>query len=316
MEMIGLYIDADNISHKIVPELLSRIRKMGNLGIVKVYRDWSQIDSHKWIDIINTHKLEAIQCFRQPKKQSTDIYMITDLCNDLYTIPNLNNIVLATCDSDFTHLCHQILKLGKKLILIGKDNKLGSICHDFWYYNDLLLTPKKTNNTTVKEKNQQNLLNYTFENKHDIYELSSESGDDSDDYLSSVSEEEISVKKHISKQVNPIKKQVTNNELKNYLIQGMKQNYILLISELKKNLKEINTSNIETNWRKMETEIKKFPSDFLVVKIKSRINILYIPELLNSKFNEKQLEQILSQTYPDILKQIPLEHIVKLLATN
>jgi hypothetical protein len=290
MEMIGLYIDADNISHKIIPELLNRVRKMGNLGIIKVYRDWSQTDSKKWIDVINTYKLEAIQCFRQPKKQSTDIYMITDLCNDLYTFPNLSNIILATCDSDFTHLCHQILKLGRKLILIGKDNKLGSICHDFWYYNDLLKPSNLTKQTNVFEK---------VSNNHEIYELSSDS--ESDDYLSSITHDE-----------KP-QKNVSNNDLKKYLIEGMNENYILLISELKKNLKEIKTYNIETNWRKMETEIKKFPSDFLVVKIKSKINILYIPELLNQKFTENQLEKILTKTYPDILKQIPLDYMLKLL---
>jgi hypothetical protein len=306
MEMIGLYIDADNISHNIVPELLSRLRKMGNLGIVKVYRDWSQVDSHKWTEVINTYKLEAIQCFRQPKKQSTDIYMITDLCNDLYTISKLNYVVLATCDSDFTHLCHQILKLGKKLILIGKDNKLGSICHDFWYYNDLL-QPSKKSSKKIENMMHLDKSSKTPEmfdqivNKHEIYELSSDS--ESDDYISSISEE-----------AKPVKN-VTNNELKKYLIEGMTGNYILLISELKRNLKEIKTSNIETNWRKMETEIKKFPSDFLVIKIKSRINILYIPDLLNKKYNQFQMVEIITKKYPDILKQIPLEHIIKLLVS-
>ena len=308
--MIGLYIDADNISHKIVPELLTRLNLLGNLGIMKVYRDWSQIDSKKWIEVTNQYKFEAIQCFRQPKKQSTDIYMITDMCNDLYTCANLEYIILATCDSDFTHLCHQILRLGKKLILVGKDNKLGSICHKFWYYNDLL-KPAKT------QLEFENIETKIIQNKHDIYELSSDS--ESDNYLSTVSEDEKPKAKKQKSEKDKLlntsldKLNTSLDELKKYLIEGMKENYILLISEFKKNLKEIKTYNIETNWRKMETEIKKFPFDFLVVKRKSKINILYIPELLNKKFNENQLGNIIKNTYPDILNQIPLEYLTKML---
>ena len=134
MDFISIYIDADNISHKIMPTLFNRIKQLGLIGVLKVYRDWSQPDSIKWCQVAQEYKMEAIQCFRQPHKQSTDIYMITDILNDLFTLSKNDIIIMITCDSDFNHLCHQILKMGKKLIIIGKDSSIANICYQFCFF--------------------------------------------------------------------------------------------------------------------------------------------------------------------------------------
>ena len=43
--------------------------------------------------------------------------MITDIINDLYTNRHIEMIILATSDIDFTHLCHIIKSMNKKLVV-------------------------------------------------------------------------------------------------------------------------------------------------------------------------------------------------------
>ena len=351
--MFAIYIDGDNMSPKMMTLLKSKVNELGDIGILKVYRDWSQEDSKKWIELYPTYKFEAVQCFRQPKKQSTDVYLITDLMNDIYTNTFISHVVLATCDSDFVHLCHQIKKIGKKLILIGKDKNMENLCYQFWYYNDFLVDsePKKkkqkinvidkksSNENNVKNennlknennmknennvKNDNNLNNETEDSLYFSYLMNPEKSIDNLDLLNDTidyqkfmesNKSEIYFEDDSSKEKQSVKHKIPINDsaLLDFLKLGMDNNYILPISELKKNLKahDVNKEN-DINWRKIETELKKFPKQFLVVKKKTKIIVLMVPELLKKNVSKNKIIEIVNHKYSDILKEISIDLLFK-----
>jgi len=132
MNNIGLYIDADNISYKYAEKLFQEIELYGNFFVKKIFADWSKTETKSWAKIIEKYGLEPIQCFRHNKKQSTDIYLITQVINDTYFLPRINHYILATSDSDFIHLCQNLKKLGKQLTIFGNDNSiLKNYCDNY-----------------------------------------------------------------------------------------------------------------------------------------------------------------------------------------
>lgn len=323
--MFAIYIDGDNMSPKMMPLLKSKVSELGDTCILKVYRDWSQEDSKKWIELYPTYKFEAIQCFRQPKKQSTDVYMITDLMNDVYTNPFISHVVLATCDSDFVHLCHQIKKIGKKLILIGKDKNMENLCYQFWYYNDFLVDnePKKKKQkiNIVKENKVPDNATETEDNMYFSYLMNPEKSIDSQeaiDYKNFMESNNSHIyfeenNEQVPEQTPPKNKvPIDNDTLLNFLKLGMNKNYVLPISELKKNLKEYDQNKEkDINWRKIETELKKFPKVFLVVKKKTKIIVLMVPDLLKKNVSKNKIIEIVNHKYPDILKELSIDLLFK-----
>lgn len=121
---IGIYIDADNVSYKISTDLISYYENSGDIFIKKIFGDWSKLDSKNWIKYVNSNGLEPIQCFRQNKKQSTDICLITHLLNDLYHYPIINHYIIVSSDSDYIYACQSLKKLGKRVTIIGTDDSL------------------------------------------------------------------------------------------------------------------------------------------------------------------------------------------------
>ena len=112
----GIYIDAENVSYKSIDDIL-KLAENQNIIIKKVYANWSNESMKNWSSKSVKYGLEGKQCFGNDKKQTSDVYMITDIINDLYTNAYLDTIILATSDTDFTHLCHVIKSNNKKLII-------------------------------------------------------------------------------------------------------------------------------------------------------------------------------------------------------
>lgn len=112
----AIYIDADNVSYKSLEEIIYQSNNC-NIIIKKIYADWCNESMKKWSLRAKNFGFQGIQCFGNNYKQTSDIYMITDIINDLYTNSNIEMIVLATSDIDFTHLCHIIKAKNKKLVI-------------------------------------------------------------------------------------------------------------------------------------------------------------------------------------------------------
>lgn len=112
----AIYIDADNVSYKSVNQIMSTC-KDSDIIIKKIYSDWTDVKMKNWSDKAKEYGFQGIQCFGSKKKQTSDIYMITDIINDLYSNNFIEKIILATSDIDFTNLCHVIKSKNKKLII-------------------------------------------------------------------------------------------------------------------------------------------------------------------------------------------------------
>ena len=292
MDFISIYIDADNISHKIMPTLFNRIKQLGLIGVLKVYRDWSQTDSAKWCQVAQEYKMEAIQCFRQPHKQSTDIYMITDILNDLFTLSKNDIIIMITCDSDFNHLCHQILKMGKKLIIIGKDSSIANICYQFWNINDFIV---------VKNSNKKMKINHDLEhnNLEKEYQTEETSQENTHIFFNEESNSEI-----ISDEI------FVDMDIRETLIKCMNNKYIMKLSDMKKEIKKY-APLIKLS----EKDFNKYKNDFLLIKNKSKIIVLYIPEILIKKCNKKKkdISKLITDNYPEILKYVKIDPLINLI---
>lgn len=121
--MSCLYIDADNVSYKILNKLEKDI-DMTDLMIKKIYGDWSKTELKNWIKKIIKYGMEPIQCFHISKKQTTDIRLITDLLNDIYTNDNIKHIYLCTSDVDYSYVCQLIKKKSIYLTVISTQSSV------------------------------------------------------------------------------------------------------------------------------------------------------------------------------------------------
>ena len=135
---MALYIDADNISYKQINNIMNNVNS--DLYIKKIYSDWSKSEMKNWSKLLDKYGLEPIQCFRIGKKQSTDIKLITDVISDVHTFKHINNIYLVTSDVDFTFLCQNIKKLGKKIhLMFTQDTHLKNYVDSYVNLSDDLI---------------------------------------------------------------------------------------------------------------------------------------------------------------------------------
>ena len=85
MNNFGLYIDADNVSHKQMNKIVSEFTPDMNFCIKKIFGDWSKTELKKWSKNVNEYGLEPIQCFRQ-KYRYGNLGVIYDSCINICCI--------------------------------------------------------------------------------------------------------------------------------------------------------------------------------------------------------------------------------------
>jgi hypothetical protein len=119
---IAVYIDGDNASHKDFPFVYEEIKKHGRVIIGRIYGDWTKLEMRGWKEVSINFALESINCFGLSKKNSTDIYLICDILQDLYKNPHIDTYIIVSSDSDYTHVTKRIRSEGKKAIGIGRKN--------------------------------------------------------------------------------------------------------------------------------------------------------------------------------------------------
>lgn len=154
----AIYIDADNVSYKSVNQIMSTC-KDSDIIIKKIYSDWTDVKMKRWSDKAREYGFQGIQCFGNKKKQTSDIYMITDIINDLYSNNFIEKIILATSDIDFTNLCHLIKSKNKKLVLFTpQKTSLSNLTSDEEYEEEHLHKKPRLNNEETNSKSI-NLIN-------------------------------------------------------------------------------------------------------------------------------------------------------------
>lgn len=122
---LGVYIDADNISHLECEQIINYGNSIGNVILKKVYGDWTKTEMKNWFDKVFDYGMESIQIFRKKEnKNSTDICMITDMIFDAHQLKSLNTIILASNDSDFSYVCNKLKYIGINVIVMSYSKSL------------------------------------------------------------------------------------------------------------------------------------------------------------------------------------------------
>ena len=110
---IALLIDADNISSKYVPLILSELSKYGKITIRRMYGDWTQDRLHSWM------KCSAPQPNNTPGKNASDIGLIIDAMDILYG-GDVQGFCIVSSDGDFNKLATRLREAGKVVIGMGE----------------------------------------------------------------------------------------------------------------------------------------------------------------------------------------------------
>ena len=160
----ALYIDGDNIqlNYDKLNKLFNKIKKENNLIIKKIYADCKiEINKNIWSEISINHGLEEIQVTRISGKDSTDIKIISDAMEDLFTLQHIEKFILIGCDKDYIHLIQKVHKYNKKFEVFGLKKQTSDIiintCDTYYDIDDFIKveTKFKTKVETNENPNQE-----------------------------------------------------------------------------------------------------------------------------------------------------------------
>lgn len=241
---IGVYIDGDNANHKDFLYVYEEIKKHGRVIIGRIYGDWTKTEMKGWKDISITYALESINCFGLSKKNSTDIYLICDLLQDLYKNPHIHTYIIVSSDSDYTHVTKRIRSEGKKVIGIGRKN------------------------TPIMLKNACDVFICTEVIKNYI-----EGDGESDDEEEHLQIKQINVFNNIEEELDCIYKSFKNN--KKIPISKLKKNLSIIC--------DTRSLYTPDNYRYFDNYLlTKFPDNFRIFQNDKTVNVFNISNLLES----------------------------------
>ena len=113
---IALLIDADNVPHSKIADMLAELSKYGTANIRRAYGDWASAGLKNWKDKLHDFAIRPIQQFSYSTgKNATDIALVIDAMELLYT-QELDAFCLASSDADFTPLVMQLKANGHEVV--------------------------------------------------------------------------------------------------------------------------------------------------------------------------------------------------------
>jgi len=133
---LAVLIDADNVPHSSVKEMLEEITKNGTPTIKRIYADWTKPTVSGWKNVLLENAITPIQQYSYTTgKNSSDSALIIDAMDILYS-DKVDGFCIVSSDSDFTRLATRLREAGMKVIGIGqKKTPLPFItaCNKFVY---------------------------------------------------------------------------------------------------------------------------------------------------------------------------------------
>lgn len=137
---IALLIDADNVSHNKIGEMLAELSKYGTANIRRAYGNWASDGLKGWKDKLHDFAIRPIQQFNYSTgKNATDIALVIDAMELLYT-QKLDAFCLASSDADFTPLVMQLRANGHEVYGFGErktPSPFVNACTAFLYLDSL-----------------------------------------------------------------------------------------------------------------------------------------------------------------------------------
>ncbi len=152
---LAVLIDADNVSHVNIKEILEEIAKYGTPTLKRIYADWTKPGANGWKNVLLDNAITPIQQYGYTTgKNSTDSAMIIDAMDILYS-DRVEGFCIVSSDCDFTRLAVRLREAGKKVIGIGEKKTPPAFiaaCEKFIYIE--ILSRKESSSDTGKIKSK------------------------------------------------------------------------------------------------------------------------------------------------------------------
>lgn len=116
---VALFIDAENVGAEFADKVISVARGYGELIIKRIYGGSKTRPIAEWREKSGEYAiLSEIRYVYTAKKNASDISLAVDVMNTLHE-RNIDVFCIASSDSDFTALAHELRERGKKVIGMG-----------------------------------------------------------------------------------------------------------------------------------------------------------------------------------------------------
>lgn len=133
---LAVLIDAENVPHSNIKEIMEEIAKYGNPTIKRIYGDWTKPNVTGWKNTLLINAITPIQQYSYTNgKNSSDSAMIIDAMDILYS-GKVEGFCIISSDSDFTRLAIRLREAGMKVFGLGErktPNPFIVACDKFIY---------------------------------------------------------------------------------------------------------------------------------------------------------------------------------------
>lgn len=117
---IAFLVDGENISPKLISEMLVETAKYGTVSIRRIYADWTSSEMRQWKSAAQEHAFVLVQQFSNvPRKNAADSAMIIDAMEILHR-EVVKGFCLVSSDSDYTRLAIHLRESGMFVMGIGE----------------------------------------------------------------------------------------------------------------------------------------------------------------------------------------------------
>ncbi|MEY3090909.1 MAG: hypothetical protein RL113_1225 [Pseudomonadota bacterium] len=151
-DLIALFIDCDNISHRSIEGIINELSNYGKVNIRHAYGNWTKENLKNWEEKLLEFAIKPIQQFDYSKnKNATDILMTIDAMDMLHT-KDIDAFAFATSDSDFTPVVMRVQEEGLKVYGFGEKKTPKPFmvaCSQFIFTEKLMTNAAKENGAEI-----------------------------------------------------------------------------------------------------------------------------------------------------------------------
>lgn len=150
---VAVLIDAENISYKLIDEILDEVSLHGRATHKRIYGDFNKPQMKGWNSVANEHSLHQVTqiCYTNGKNSSDSVLIINAM--DILYAKNVETICIVSSDSDFTRLAMRIVEAGLEVIGMGEEKTAASFINACTTFKKLGIEEvEKSKTSAVKKK--------------------------------------------------------------------------------------------------------------------------------------------------------------------
>ncbi|MEC4804113.1 MAG: NYN domain-containing protein [Jaaginema sp. PMC 1079.18] len=109
-------------------KVIEYIETQGSPAIKKAYSKWGE-ENKITKELIDNQGFKLIEV-SSAEKNSVDIHLIVACMRAVCNLSHINKFIIFTNDNDYAELANTLRQLNKKVVIIGRENKIGKILKD------------------------------------------------------------------------------------------------------------------------------------------------------------------------------------------